>query len=61
VSKSNVKYSFKANIDLVIRMHFDHNYSIEDICLRLRYPNDIVEKIIDNHKLKHNQTDTRSS
>lgn len=50
-----VKYTFKANVPLVIRMHFDHNYSIEDICLRLRYTAEAVETIIKRHKLKNGE------
>jgi len=50
VSQDNaVKYTFKANIGLVIRMHFEHNYSIQDICMRLRYPQTIVEEIVKRH------------
>jgi len=50
VSQNNaVKYTFKANVGLIIRMHFEHNYSIQDICLRLRYPETVVEEIIKRH------------
>jgi hypothetical protein len=41
---------FKANADLVVRMHFDHDYSAEDICLRLRYDIDNVTSIIERYK-----------
>jgi hypothetical protein len=51
VTQSNtVKYMFKANADLVIRMYFDHNYSVDDICLRLRYDIDDVNRIIERYK-----------
>jgi hypothetical protein len=43
----SIKYTFRANADLVVRMHFDHDYSAEDICLRLRYDIDNVIGIID--------------
>jgi hypothetical protein len=50
VSQNNkVKYTSKANSGLVIRMHFEHNYSVQDICLRLRYPETVVEEIIIRH------------
>jgi hypothetical protein len=52
----SVKYTFKANSDLVIRMHFDHNYSAEDICLRLRYDIDDVNGIIEKYKIKNGLT-----
>jgi hypothetical protein len=51
VTQSNtVKYMFKANANLVIRMYFDHNYSVDDICLRLRYDIDNVTSIIERYK-----------
>ena len=54
MTQSNtVKYMFKANADLVIRMYFEHNYSVEDICLRLRYDIDNVNRIIGRHKTKN--------
>lgn len=43
----------KVNTNLVIRMYFDHNYSIEDICLRLRYPYDLVKTIVERHSMKN--------
>ncbi len=49
----SIKYTFKANADLVIRMHFDHDYSAEDICLRLRYDIDNVNSIIEKYKIKN--------
>jgi hypothetical protein len=49
----------KININLIIRMYCDHGYSIDAICLRLRYPPNLVETIIvkhglDNKKFGHN-------
>lgn len=46
----SIKYTFKANVGLVIRMHFDHDYSAEDICLRLRYDINQVTNIIERFK-----------
>jgi hypothetical protein len=57
VTQSNtVKYMFKANTSLVIRMHFDHDYSAEDICLRLRYDIDNVCNIIERYKTENDRT-----
>lgn len=49
----SIKYTFKANADLVIRMYFDHDYSAGDICLRLRYDIDNVNSIIEKYKIKN--------
>jgi hypothetical protein len=49
----SIKYTFKANAGLVIRMYFEHNYSAEDICLRLRYDIDNVNHIIKRHKVEN--------
>jgi hypothetical protein len=49
----SIKYTFRANAGIVIRMHFDHDYSVEDICLRLRYDIDNVTSIIERHKTKN--------
>ena len=57
MTQSNtVKYMFKANADLVVRMHFDHDYSAEDICLRLRYDIDNVNRIIERYKIENGFT-----
>lgn len=50
---NTVKYTFRANKSLVIRMHFEHNYSIEHICLNLRYNIDDVKHIIERHKVEN--------
>ncbi len=52
----SVKYTFTVNVPLVIRMHFGHNYSIEDICLRLRYTSEVVEAVIKRHNLKNGKS-----
>ncbi len=52
----SIKYTFRANAGLVIRMHFDHNYSAEDICLRLRYDIDNVNRIIERFKIENGLT-----
>lgn len=56
MKNKEVKYTFKANKDLVIRMHFEHGYSAEDICLRLRYDIDNVNVIIKRHKIENGIT-----
>jgi hypothetical protein len=52
----SIKYTFRANADLVVRMHFDHDYSAEDICLRLRYDIDNVIGIIERYKKENGHT-----
>lgn len=49
----SIKYMFRANVGLVIRMHFDHDYSAEAICLRLRYDIDNVNSIIERYKIQN--------
>jgi hypothetical protein len=56
IQNKSIKYAFKANADLVIRMHFDHDYSAEDICLRLRYDIDNVNRIIERYKIENGFT-----
>jgi hypothetical protein len=36
----------KIRIDLIKRMYEDHWYTVDDICDRLRYPKELVEKAI---------------
>ena len=38
------------DISLVLRMHFEHGYSAEDICARLRHSKELVELVIQNHE-----------
>ncbi len=52
----SIKYTFKANAGLVIRMHFDHSYPAEHICLNLRYNIDEVIRIIERHKVENGLT-----
>lgn len=56
IQNNQVKYTFKANSGLVIRMHFEHNYSVQDICLRIRYPETVVEEIIIRHLEKNDKS-----
>jgi hypothetical protein len=41
----------KINVDLVKRMYQDHGYDLDEICLRLRYPPEIVEELIRKYNL----------
>lgn len=45
------KETFEANIELVLRMYYDHNYTIDDICVRLRYDPTQVQEIVENYRL----------
>lgn len=46
-------------INLIRRMYQDHGYSIDDICLRLRYPKEMVTYIIEKNNLKHGEKSWR--
>ena len=52
----SIKYTFKANTDLVIRMYFDHTYSAQDICSRLQYDINNVNGIIEKYKKENGIT-----
>ena len=56
MENKEVKYTFRANAGLVVRMYFDHNYSAEDICLRLRYDINNVSTIIERYKIENGLT-----
>ena len=38
------------DIALILRMHFEHGYSAEDIRLRLRHSKELIELVIQNHE-----------
>lgn len=46
----------KLNINLLIRMYQDHGYTVEDICMRLRYPIELVKATIKYHNLEHGKS-----
>lgn len=46
----------KLNINLIIRMYYDHTYSVEDICLRLRYPTKAVELVVKKYGLENGKS-----
>lgn len=45
----------KVNINLLIRMYQDHGYTVEDICIRLRYPVELVRSMVEYYKLEHDK------
>lgn len=49
------KYQFavKLNPNMVTRMYQDHGYTVDEICLRLRYPESMVQEFIKRNNLKH--------
>jgi hypothetical protein len=47
-----MSHEVKINQSLVSRMYLEHNYSVDDICLRLRYPKELVTELI--QKLNQN-------
>lgn len=46
----------KLNINLIIRMYCDHAYSVEDICLRLRYPTEAVQSVVEKYGLENGKS-----
>jgi hypothetical protein len=56
---SKYEFTAQANANVVSRMYQDHGYSVEEICLRLRYPQDAVENIIRKFDLKHGEKSWR--
>lgn len=46
----------KLNINLIIRMYCDHAYSVESICLRLRYPTEAVESVVKKYGLEYGKS-----
>jgi hypothetical protein len=51
MSKYHSTVEFRVN--LITRMYQDHGYDIDDIVLRLRYPRELVETIIEKYNLNH--------
>ena len=50
---SKYHFTIKPRLDLIQRMYQDHGYDVDEICLRLRYPPEIVEEIIKKNNLLH--------
>ncbi len=55
------KYQFmvKINQDLIRRMYQDHGYTADEICMRLRYPVDKVEEVVEKLGLHHGEKSWR--
>ena len=56
---SKYHFTVKPRIDLVTRMYQDHGFDIDEICLRLRYPEDTVKNIITKYNLDHGEKSWR--
>jgi hypothetical protein len=50
---SKYHFTIEPRLDLVQRMYQDHGYDVDEICLRLRYPIEIVKEIIKKNNLLH--------
>ena len=55
------KYQFTVvpRVDLITRMYQDHGFDIEEICIRLRYPEQTVKNIVEKHNLQHGKKSWR--
>jgi hypothetical protein len=56
---SKYEFAIQANAYIVSRMYQDHGYSVEEICLRLRYPAEAVELVIKKFNLEHGEKSWR--
>lgn len=56
---SKYQFAVKINPAIITRMYQDHGYTVEEICLRLRYPETMVEEIIKRYNLKHGEKSWR--
>jgi hypothetical protein len=56
---SKYQIEIKLNPDIISRMHQEHGYTAEEICLRLRYPEPMVQEIIKRYNLKHGEKSWR--
>jgi hypothetical protein len=56
---SKYQFEIKLNPDIISRMYQDHGYTVEEISLRLRYPEPIVEELIKRYDLKHGEKSWR--
>ena len=56
-----IKYHFTVEdrVNLIRRMYQDHGFDIDEICLRLRYPEETVKQIIEKYKLKYGEKSWR--
>ena len=56
---SKYQFEIKLNPDIISRMYQDHGYTVEEISLRLRYPEPIVKELIKRYDLKHGEKSWR--
>ena len=56
---SKYHFTVEPRIDLVTRMYQDHGFDVNEICLRLRYPEDTVKNIITKYNLQHGEKSWR--
>lgn len=56
---SKYQFEIKLNPDIISRMYQDHGYTVEEISLRLRYPEPIIEELIKRYDLKHGEKSWR--
>lgn len=49
---SKYQLAVMPRIDLIKRMYQDNGYTVEEICMRLRYPEEAVKHIIKNNSLQ---------
>jgi len=52
---SKYEFTVKANAYIVSRMYQDHGFTVEEICLRLRYSPEAVELIIKEFNLEYGE------
>ena len=56
---SKYQSTVETKIDLVTRMYQDHGFDIDEICLRLRYPEETVKNIIKKYNLQYGKKSWR--
>jgi hypothetical protein len=52
---SKYQFEVKLNPAIIARMYQEHSYTVEEICLRLRYPEPLVQEIIKRYDLKYGE------
>jgi len=56
---SKYQFTVKPNVHLISRMYQEHGYTVEEICLRLRYQKEDVEDLIGKFNLKYGEKSWR--
>ena len=57
---SKYQFAVRPRIDLIERMYRDHGYTVEEICMRLRYPESAVKAIIEKYNIPYGTKSWRS-